>query len=175
MKKMIYAVKRGRKTGIFHEWMKCFEQTNKYPNSKFRRFEYRSELEEAGEDVPGSLRYAIKEAREYLGNLVYLGESADYLEDVNWEEDGFLPFGDESEAENPELFSDRREQEEEDTGTADKEYGKWLADNSNTLDVPLGYWKRAEDMETCICIIKDPEQSSIARKTAADNLNRELK
>ena len=56
MKKMIYAVKRGRKTGIFNEWLKCSEQTNKYPNSKFRRFEYRSELENEAEDVPGSLR-----------------------------------------------------------------------------------------------------------------------
>lgn len=175
MKKMIYAVKRGRKTGIFNEWLKCFEQTNKYPNSKFRRFEYRSELEEAGEDVPGSLRYVIKEAEEYLGDLVYLGESADYLEDVNWEEDGFLPFGNKSEAENPELFSDKREWEEEDTETADKEYGKWLSDNSNTLDVPLGYWKKAEDMETCVRTIKDLKQSEVARKTAAEDLNRLLR
>ena len=103
MKKMIYAVKSGRKRGIFNEWLKCSEQTNRYPNSKFRRFEYRSELENEAEDVPGSLRYAIKEAEEYLGDLVYLGESADYLQDVSWEEDGFLPFGDESEAEDPEL------------------------------------------------------------------------
>lgn len=74
MKKMIYAVKSGRNRGIFNEWLKCFEQTNRYPNSKFRRFEYRSELENEAEDVPGSLRYAIKEAEEYLGDLVYLGE-----------------------------------------------------------------------------------------------------
>lgn len=104
MKKMIYAVKNGRKKGIFNEWLKCSEQTNKYPNSKFRRFEYRSELEEAADDVPGSLRYAIKEAEEYLEDLVYLGGSADYLKDESWEEDGFLPFGDKSEAEEP--FSD---------------------------------------------------------------------
>lgn len=39
---------------------------------------------------------------------MYQGESADYLEDVSWEKDGFLPFGDESEAENLEFFSDRR-------------------------------------------------------------------
>ena len=64
MKKMIYAVKSGRKTGIFNEWRKCSEQTNRYSNAKYRRFEYRSELEEAAEDVPGSLRYAIKEAEE---------------------------------------------------------------------------------------------------------------
>lgn len=175
LKKMIYAVKRGRKTGIFNEWRKCSEQTNKHPNAKFRRFEYRSELEEETEDVPGSLRYAIKEAEEYLGDLVYLGESADYLEDVSWEEGGFLLFGDKSEAENPELFSGQREPEEEDTETDDQAYSKWLTDNSNVLDVPLGYWKQAEDMETWINTIKDPEQSDLVRKTAADCLNRQLR
>ena len=133
MKKMIYAVKRGRKTGIFNEWLKCSEQTNKYPNSKFRRFEYRSELENEAEDVPGSLRYAIKEAEEYLVDLVYLGERADCLEDASWKEDGFLPFGDESEADNPESFSDMREQEEEEDN--EEEYGKWLAGNRNALAV----------------------------------------
>ena len=81
MKKIIYAVKRGRKTGIFNEWLKCFEQINKYSNAKFRRFEYRGEFEKEPEEVPGSLRYAIKEAETFLGDLVYLGESADYLED----------------------------------------------------------------------------------------------
>ncbi len=173
MKKMIYAVKSGRKTGIFNEWLKCSEQTNKYPNSKFRRFEYRSELEDEAEDVPGSLRYAIKEAEEYLGDLVYLGESADYLENVSWKEDGFLPFGSESEADNPKFFSDERKQEEEDIETVDEEYGKWLADNRNTLDVPAGYWKTAEDMEKCINTIRESKQDDV-RKAAANNLNRQL-
>ncbi len=173
MKKMIYAVKSGRKTGIFNEWLKCSEQTNKYPNAKFRRFEYRSELEEELEDVPGSLRYAIKEAEEYLGDLVYLGESADYLEGVSWEEDGFLPFGDESEADNPELFSDQIEGEEKDIEDTDEEYDKWLADNRNTPDVPMGYWKIAEDMKKCIDIIRSKQNDS-ARAAAAANLKRHL-
>ena len=175
MKKMIYAVKSGRKTGIFHEWLKCSEQTNKYPNSKFRRFEYQSELEEEAEDVPGSLRYAIREAEEYLGDLVYLGESADYLEEASWEEDGFLPFGNASEAENPEFFSYKREPEEEDMDDLDEEYGKWLADNRNTRDVPAGYWKTAEDMKRWIYIIRDLEQSDNARSRAAAKLKRQLK
>ena len=98
MKKMIYAVKCGRKTGIFNEWLKCSEQTNGYSNAKFRRFDYRSELVEEPEDVPGSLRYAIKEAVEYLEDLVYLGESAGYIEDESWEKDGFLTFGNTSKA-----------------------------------------------------------------------------
>ncbi len=172
MKKMIYAVKRGRKTGIFNEWLKCSEQTNKYPNSKFRRFEYRSELENEAEDVPGSLRYAIKEAEEYLGDLVYLGERADCLEDASWKEDGFLPFGDESEADNPESFSDMREQEEEEDN--EEEYGKWLAGNRNALAVPVGYWKTAEDMSRYVSIIKESESEN-ARTSAAEKLRKELK
>ncbi len=175
MKKMIYAVKSGRKTGIFKEWLKCSEQTNRYPHSKFRRFEYQSALEEEAEDVPGSLRYAIKEAEEYLRDLVYLGESADYLEDVSWEEEGYLPFGDESEAENPELFFHEREPEEEDMDDADEEYGKWLAHSRNTLDAPGGYWKIAEDMRKWVDTIRDFEQSDSARKSAATKLNRQLK
>lgn len=171
MKKMIYAVKNGRKKGIFNEWLKCFDQTNKYPNSKFRRFEYRSELENEAEDVFGSLRYAIKEAEEYLENLVYLGESADCLEDVSWKEDGFLPFGDEAEADNPEFFSDMREVEGEDI---DEEYGKWLADNRNTLDVPLGYWKTAEDMEQHILTIRN-SKSRDAKVSAAKKISEQLK
>ena len=39
---------------------------------------------------------------------MYLGESADYLDDVSWEEEGFLPFGNESRAEKPEFSSDKR-------------------------------------------------------------------
>lgn len=174
MKKMIYAVKSGRKKGIFNEWLKCFEQTNKYSNSKFRRFEYWSELENEAEDVPGSLRYAIKEAEEYLGDLMYLGESADYLEDVSWEEDGFLPFGDEYEAENSEFFSDKREQEEENIETVEEEYGKWLADSRNTLDVPMGYWKKVEDMSQYIRMIRDPKQSEHAKLSASKKLKEQL-
>ena len=172
MKKMIYAVKRGRKRGIFNEWLKCSEQTNRYPNSKFHRFEYRSELEEEAEDVPGSLRHAIKEAEEYLGNLVYLGESADYLEDRSWTENGFLPFGDESEAENPEFFSDKREPEEEDIETVDEEYNKWLAKNRNAL--PEGYWKIAQDMSEYIFIFRDPNQDERTKTSASEKFSKAL-
>ena len=173
MKKMIYAVKSGRKTGIFNEWLKCSEQTNKYPNAKFRRFEYRSELEEEAEDVPGSLRYAIKEAEKFLGDLVYLGESADYLEDGSWEKYGFLPFGNESEADNPELFSDMREREEEDIEDLDEEFDKWIAANRGKNAGSTEYWAIAEDMKKCVNIIRS-KQNDQARKTAATKLKKHL-
>ncbi|MCI8551177.1 MAG: AAA family ATPase [Lachnospiraceae bacterium] len=201
MKKMIYAVKRGRKTGIFNEWLKCFEQTNKYPNAKFRRFEYRSELEREAEDVPGSLRYAIKEAETYLQDLVYLGESADYLEDVNWEKDGFLPFGDEPETEEQELFSDSEDAdleeddsfffddeleteerrllpwklEEKNTEDHEEEYGEWLADSRDIPDVPTGYWTIAKEMEQYIRIIRGKQNDKDAKIAAAAKLKFELK
>lgn len=170
MKKMIYAVKSGRKTGIFNEWRKCSEQTNRYSNAKYRRFEYRSELEEAAEDVPGSLRYAIKEAEEYLGDLVYLGESADCLEDASWEEDGFLPFGDETGAEGPEPFSDKGEQEEEDD---EEKFDKWKSAGREKNAGPTEYWAIAEDMKQCIYTIKS-KQSDSDRAAAAARLKRHL-
>ncbi|MCM1540871.1 MAG: ribonuclease HI [Blautia sp.] len=173
MKKMIYAVRKGRKTGIFNEWLQCYEQTNRYPNAKFRRFEYRSELEEAWENVPGSLRHAIKEAEEYLEDLVYLGEGDDYLEEESWEEEGYLPFGDPSEAEDRERIPDESEPEEEEEygKTADEEYDRWLAGNRNA-DTPAGYWRTAEDMAGYADIIHDREhkQSMEAKRAAADKL-----
>ena len=171
MKKMIYAVKNGRKTGIFNAWLKCSEQTNRYPNSKFRRFEYRSELENEAEDVPGSLRYAIKEAEEYLGELVYLGGSADYLEDVSWEKDGFLPFGHESEAESPELSSAGMEPEEEDF---EEEFDKWVDAKREKNANGTEYWVIAEDMKKCIFTIRDRKQTDSARATAAASLKKHL-
>ena len=195
LKKMIYAVKCGKKTGIFNEWLKCFEQTNKYSNSKFRRFEYRSEFEEAAEDVPGSLRYAIKEAIEYLGDLVYLGESADYLEDTSWEEDGYLPFGDASKADAPEPLSDPIEEEEEEDWWEEEEQEEnedWLQDeeeeedieeeydalpddNTDTFDESVRYWRMAEELKTYVEIIKSKQQSDNAKKLAAAKMKNQLK
>lgn len=37
-KHKFYAVKRGRKTGIFNSWEECKTQTNHYPNRLFRSF-----------------------------------------------------------------------------------------------------------------------------------------
>ena len=174
LKKMIYAVKRGRKTGIFSEWLKCFEQTNRYSNARFRRFEYRSELEEEPEDVPGSLRHAIKDAEEFLGDLVYLGESADYLEDRSWVEDGFLLYGDASEADDPEFFPDEREENEEDIEDVDEESDKELDTGRGKNARPTEYWAIVDDMKKCIDIIRSKQNDSV-RAAAAANLRRHLK
>lgn len=177
MKKKIYAVKSGRKTGIFNEWEKCREQVNKYPNEEYLSFGYLSDFEEEPEDMQGSLRYAIKEAKEFLGDLVYLGECADCLEDVSWVEDGFLPFGNKPEAESPEVFSDENE-EEEDIEDFDEEPDERFIDNRNTYDGQrkawgIEYWKIAEDMEKCIELIKFG-RSDTEKRNAASNLKRHL-
>ena len=132
--KKIFAVKRGRKTGIFNNWVKCHKQLVVYPNPEYFSFEYRSELEAEPEDVPGSLRYAMKKAKEFLGDLIYLGVSVDYLEDATWKRYGFLPFGED--------FSDSEQLMEnlEDLENIEEEDDEWLADDINTHDMSLGSW-----------------------------------
>jgi hypothetical protein len=129
--KRIFAVKRGRKTGIFNKRVKCRKQIVGYPNPEYLPFKYLSELEAEPEDVPGSLRYAMKKAKEFLGDLIYLGVSVDYLEDAIWKGYGFLPFGED--------FSDS-EQIMENLEDIEEECDEWLADNINTHDVSLGSW-----------------------------------
>ncbi len=131
MIKRIFAVKRGRKTGIFNKRVKCRKQIVGYPNPEYLPFKYLSELEAEPEDVPGSLRYAMKKAKEFLGDLIYLGVSVDYLEDAIWKGYGFLPFGED--------FSDS-EQIMENLEDIEEECDEWLADNINTHDVSLGSW-----------------------------------
>ena len=46
---MIYAVRHGRKTGIFHTWVDCETQVKNFPSAKFKKFK------------------TIKEAHNYLG------------------------------------------------------------------------------------------------------------
>ena len=131
MIKRIFAVKRGRKTGIFNKRVKCRKQIVGYPNPEYLPFKYLSELEAEPEDVPDSLRYAMKKAVEFLGDLVYLGMSVDYLEDATWKRYGFLPFGED--------FSDS-EQIMENLEDIEEECDEWLADNINTHDVSMGSW-----------------------------------
>lgn len=178
MKKKIYAVKNGRKTGIFNEWQKCREQIDKYPNEEFLSFEYNSDFEDEPENVHGSLRYTIRKAKKFLGDLVYLGTSADCLEDVSWVEDGFLPFGNKQEGESVKIFSDKSEEAEKNIEDFDEEPEEWLIDNRNTLDEQMKsweieYWKIAEDMKKCVELIRNG-CSNTEKKIAASNLKRHL-
>lgn len=101
MKKKIYVVKRGRKTGIFDEWKKrCEPQIERFPGALFRSFEYRTEFEKEDENKEGSLRHAFMLADKYMGEfciggfkLVYQGRKKDYTEEDSWKKEGFLPFG----------------------------------------------------------------------------------
>ena len=103
MKKKIYVVKRGRKTGIFDEWKKkCEPQIERFPGALFCSFEYRTEFEKEDENKEGSLRHAFMLADKYMGEsciggfkLVYQGRKKDYTEEESWKKEGFLPFGEE--------------------------------------------------------------------------------
>jgi ATP-dependent metalloprotease FtsH len=100
MKKKIYLVKKGRKTGIFDDWKKCEEQIKGFSGALFYSIEYRTELENEDENKEGSLRHAFALAEEYMISnevggfeLVYQGENKEYLEEESWKNEGFLPYG----------------------------------------------------------------------------------
>ncbi len=128
MKKKIYVVKRGRKTGIFDDWKKkCEPQIERFPGALFCGFTYRTEFEKEDENKEGSLRHAFMLADKYMGEfriggfkLVYQGSNKDYLEEDSWKKEGFLPFGEEipDDAGNP-----QGEGENDDTDDYSDDYG----------------------------------------------------
>lgn len=127
MKKLIYVVKRGRKTGIYDEWKKCYEQTNGFPRALYRSFSYSSEFEKKDENTEGSLRHAFMLAEKYMNEfligelkLVYQGRKKDYMEEDSWKKEGFLPFGEEIPDDAGHL---QEEDEKDDTGDYSYEYG----------------------------------------------------
>lgn len=60
----VYAVKRGRKTGIFDTWDECKEVTNGYPNPDFKSFKTIEEAEAYLEDKD----IYIDKIKEYIEN-----------------------------------------------------------------------------------------------------------
>ena len=60
----VYAVKKGRKTGIFYTWDECKEATNGYPSPDFKSFKT---LEEAEAYLDDKDIYADK-IKEYIDN-----------------------------------------------------------------------------------------------------------
>lgn len=66
MKKKIYAVKVGRKPGIYMKYLDAYTQIQQYSGAKIRSFSYLDELDQNDENLENSLAYAIKQANEYL-------------------------------------------------------------------------------------------------------------
>ena len=66
MKKKIYVVKRGRKTGIFDDWKKCLPQIERFSGALYCGFAYRTEFEKEDENKEGSLQYAFMLADKYM-------------------------------------------------------------------------------------------------------------
>lgn len=102
LKKKIYVVKTGRKTGIYDEYKKCETQVKGFPGARFRGFDYRTEFEKEDENKEGSLRHAFMRAEKFMNDvrigglkLVYQGKNQDYMEEESWKKEGFLPFAEE--------------------------------------------------------------------------------
>lgn len=101
MKKKIYVVKKGRKTGIFDDWSKkCEPQIKAFPGALYCGISYSTEFEHYDENKEGSLRHAFMLADQYMDNeliggfkLTYQGRNKDYMEEGSWKKEGFLPFG----------------------------------------------------------------------------------
>ena len=70
MTKKIYALKKGWKPGIYMNWLDLYDQIQDFKDYDMRSFTYLEELKDAAENVEGSLAYAMKQAREYLGEAV---------------------------------------------------------------------------------------------------------
>ena len=76
MKKKIYAVRRGRETGIYREWPETQRQVKGFKGAEYRGFAYMTEREDEDETVELSLACAQAAAREYLRGASVAGEPA---------------------------------------------------------------------------------------------------
>lgn len=66
MIKKVYALKKGWKPGIYMNWLDLYDQIQDYKDYDMHSFPYNDELKDEGEDVEGSLAYALKQAKLYL-------------------------------------------------------------------------------------------------------------
>lgn len=76
MKKKIYAVRRGRETGIYREWPETQRQVKGFKGAEYRGFAYMTEREDEDETVELSLACAQAAAREYLRGASVAAEPA---------------------------------------------------------------------------------------------------
>lgn len=96
MKKKIYAVRKGRKTGIFTDWLEAYAQIRGFSGAQFRGFDYHDTLDEKDENLKGSLAYATALAKSYLGEN---GFEDEYEDEDEYEELPETDLGDASEFE----------------------------------------------------------------------------
>lgn len=95
MKKKVYAVRRGRKPDIYHDWAETERQVKGFSRAEYRSFTYMTEKENDDETVAMSLSHALKQAKEYLKEIP---EEAEQSKDL-------LKWYDEESALNKELDS----------------------------------------------------------------------
>ncbi len=172
MKKKIYVVKRGRKTGIFDDWKKCAPQIERFSGALYCGFEYRTEFEKEDENKKGSLRHAFILAEKYMSKfdiggikLVYQGPKKDYPEEDSWKKEGFLPFGEEipDDAGNP-----QGEGENEDIDDYSDVYGEY----GDTDE--YNYRERFGDIDNDIDENDDIDESSTGFVFIEDGIDEEV-
>lgn len=79
MKKKIYAVRRGKKPGIYEVWAETQQQVMGFSGAQYRGFTYMTEKENEDETVEMSRAYAMKQARNYLEGVLDGSEKAGKL------------------------------------------------------------------------------------------------
>lgn len=74
MAKKVYAVKKGRKTGIFPTWEQCSAQVHGFPGAQYKSFASR---EEAEAYLKGSAETALPDVSEEKAGIAYVDGSFD--------------------------------------------------------------------------------------------------
>ncbi len=170
MKKKIYVVKKGRKTGIFDDWKKCARQVERFSGALYYGFEYNTEFEKEDEKKEGSLRHAFMLADKCMSELriggfrlVYQGRGKDYIEEDSWKKEGFLPFGEEipDDAGNPQGQDENEDTEESVAGFV-------LIEDGIDEELPFAYDVPADDEEPEIL----EEQEIFSEETEVHNYDR---
>jgi len=68
MDKKLYALRNGENSGIYLDWLSFFEKIDGKNDVEYKIFLYKEELNEADESVIHSMKWALREAKEYLNS-----------------------------------------------------------------------------------------------------------
>jgi len=66
MEKKLYVLKNGENPGIYIDWLSFFEEIDGMSDVEYKIFTYKTELDEENENVPFSMKWAFRMAKEYL-------------------------------------------------------------------------------------------------------------